>query len=129
MNYKNPLFTIILIVLPFFKIHSQIYVNELMQSNIDCVRDDLQEFPDSWIELYNNSEEEVNLQNWVISTIYNYDKGWKIKNAIKIKPKDYFLIYCDKVDKGIHTNFKLDSGKGGNIYLFNNKKRNCRLCP
>ena len=28
-------------------------INELMQSNIDCWMDDLNDFPDSWVELYN----------------------------------------------------------------------------
>ena len=30
-------------------------INELMQSNIDCWMDDLNDFPDSWVELYNPS--------------------------------------------------------------------------
>ena len=30
---------------------AQVVINELMQSNIDCVMDDLNEFPDSWVEL------------------------------------------------------------------------------
>ena len=28
---------------------SQLVINELMQSNVDCVMDDLNEFPDSWV--------------------------------------------------------------------------------
>jgi len=31
----------------------KLVINELMQSNIDCIMDDLNEFPDSWVELYN----------------------------------------------------------------------------
>ena len=31
-------------------------INELMQSNIDCVMDDINEFPDSWVELYNPTD-------------------------------------------------------------------------
>ena len=31
--------------------HAQLIINELMQSNIDCVMDDINEFPDSWVEL------------------------------------------------------------------------------
>ena len=34
--------------------HAQLVINELMQSNIDCVMDDLNDFPDSWVELYNS---------------------------------------------------------------------------
>ena len=32
---------------------AQLVINEIMQSNIDCVMDDINEFPDSWVELYN----------------------------------------------------------------------------
>ena len=39
-------------------------INELMQSNIDCVMDDRNEFPDSWVELYNNSGETVALKDY-----------------------------------------------------------------
>ena len=97
---------------------AKVWINEFMQSNIDIVRDDLQEFPDSWIELYNDSEEEINIQNWTISDDANYQNGWKIRDSIIISPKDYLLIYADKASKGLHTHFRLDSGNGGAIYLF-----------
>ncbi|MDE6769161.1 MAG: CotH kinase family protein, partial [Muribaculaceae bacterium] len=32
----------------------------------------------------------------------------------------FVVIYCDKVGKGLHTSFRLDSGKGGSVYLFHN---------
>ena len=39
-------------------------INELMQSNIDCVMDDRNEFPDSWVELYNSSDAPVQLKDY-----------------------------------------------------------------
>ena len=36
-------------------------INELMQSNIDCTMDDLNDFPDSWVELYNPTSTSMNL--------------------------------------------------------------------
>ena len=98
---------------------AKIWINELMQSNIDFLRDDLHEFPDSWIELYNDSDSPVNMQNWVISDNSSYKNGWKISISVSISPKSYLLIYADKASQGLHTNFRLDSGKGGAIYLFN----------
>jgi hypothetical protein len=35
--------------------NAQLVINELMQSNVDCLMDDQKEFPDSWVELYNTS--------------------------------------------------------------------------
>jgi len=39
----------------------QLRINELMQSNIDCIMDDLNDFPDSWVELYNSGTTSVDL--------------------------------------------------------------------
>ena len=39
-------------------------INEIMQSNVECIMDDIHEFPDSWVELYNNSDEAINLKDY-----------------------------------------------------------------
>ena len=31
--------------------NAQVVINEFMQSNIDCIVDDLNDCPDSWVEL------------------------------------------------------------------------------
>ena len=97
--------------------YAKIWINELMQSNIDVVRDDLQEFPDSWIELFNDSDQTINILNWTVSENSDYTKGWKITRSTTIAPKSYLLIYADKAATGLHANFHLDSGNGA-IYLF-----------
>jgi hypothetical protein len=95
-----------------------------MQSNIDLVRDDFQEFPDSWIELYNDSEQAVNIQNWTVSIDADYRKGWKITIPVSISPKSYKLIFADKANttrgrnSDLHTDYRLESGSGGAVYLF-----------
>ena len=43
-------------------------INEIMQSNVECIMDDIKEFPDSWVELYNNSDQTVNLKDYKIGT-------------------------------------------------------------
>jgi hypothetical protein len=88
-----------------------------MLSNIDLVRDDLQEFPDSWVELYNDGAQNVNIQNWYISDSPDYRQGWRITPYTLISSKGYLLIYCDKAASGLHASFRLDSS-GGSIYLF-----------
>ena len=105
-------------ILSPYNLLAKIWINELMQSNIDLVRDDLQEFPDSWIELYNDSNSAVNIQNWTISDVANYQNGWKISISAVISPKSYLLIYADKAAVGLHTHYRLDSGSGGSVYLF-----------
>ena len=119
-------FCLITFVLTYFfstSLSAKVWINEFVQSNIDFVRDDLQEFPDSWIELYNDSDQEVNIMNFTISIEAKYQNGWKIHVDTVIPPKSHLLIYADKASKGLHTNFHLDSSNGGAIYLFDASNR------
>ena len=98
--------------------HSQgLVINELMQSNIDCTMDDLNEFPDSWVELYNAGDSAVNLNDYLIGTDTDAGHAWQLPSKT-VAAKGYALIYCDKVGKRFHTDFHLESGKGCQVYLF-----------
>lgn len=91
-----------------------------MQSNIDCIMDDINEFPDSWVELYNPTDNDVNLLNYGLSLTENIDEAYKLPNH-NIPAKGYALIYCDKEGMDMHATFRLESGKDGSIYLFNSQ--------
>lgn len=104
-------------------VFSEVRITEIMQSNIDGIVDDSNEFPDSWVELYNDGGSAVNLKD------YQLGDGPKAKKACNLP--DYMLgahayavIYCDKdEDKGAwHMSFRLESGKDGIVYLFKNKE-------
>lgn len=97
---------------------AQVVINEIMQSNIDCITDDLNEFPDSWVELYNAGTERANLGTYSINISDDAAKAWKLPET-PLEPGDYAIVYCDKVGKGMHTNFRLESGKGAEVYLYN----------
>lgn len=121
---------------------SQLIINELMQSNIDCCMDDQNDFPDSWVELYNPTDADISLANYQIGTKINEKgqpvKAWQLPSNVEVPAKGYLLIYCDKsYDKlvedlsfkvglddeekeklRLHTNFRLESGKGCVVYLF-----------
>lgn len=97
-------------------------INELMQSNIDCIMDDLNDFPDSWVELYNPTTETINLQDYKLGTKDKASKAWQLP-AQNVLPGGFVVIYCDKAgeDDGVsamHTDFRLESGKGCEVYLF-----------
>ena len=119
MNFKKYILTAVVCVLTTYYAKAQMVINELMQSNIDCVMDDINEFPDSWVELYNTGTTAVNLQNYKIGLTDVASEAWKLPNQT-IGPKQYVLVYCDKEGNKLHTDFRLDSGKGGSVYLFNN---------
>ena len=92
-------------------------INELMQSNIECIMDDIKEFPDSWVELYNPTDAAINLKDYKISNKNKVAKAWQLPDK-QVPAKGFVVIYCDKDEKGLHTNFRLESGKDGNLYLF-----------
>lgn len=113
-------------------VHSQVVINELMQSNVDCVMDGLNNFPDSWVELYNAGDENVSLQQFQLGTTEDASSAWQLPDLTLEKGK-HLLVYCDKEGskpnslldekadeerRTLHTDFRLDSGKGCSVYLF-----------
>ena len=122
-------------------------INELMQSNVDVIMDDLNDFPDSWVELYNNSSIPISLSEYQIGIQVddnnNPVNAWQLPFNVVLPAHDHLLVYCDKAgeklqaemqmkrEKGeasdedverakLHTNFRLTSGKGCVVYLFKN---------
>ncbi len=96
---------------------AQLVINELMQSNIDCLKDDLNEFPDSWVELYNAGGKSETLSDYKLGDSDDAMKAYALP-SLSIAPGGYVVVFCDKADQGLHTDFRLDSGKGGSVYLF-----------
>lgn len=111
------LFTLILTALFATTIHAQVMINEVMQSNIDCVMDDINEFPDSWVELYNSGAVNINLNGYRIGLTEDVNEAYALPSK-SLAAKGHVLIYCDKEATGMHTDFRLESGKDGCIYLF-----------
>ena len=118
-NFLTALVLATSVASPVSTVHAQLIINELMQSNIDCVMDDINEFPDSWVELYNSGTTAVNLNSFSISDENDPKTAWTLPNKT-INPGAYILVYCDKEETGLHTPFRLESGKGGAVYLVSN---------
>ena len=110
-----------LLVMTTMLANAQLVINELMQSNVECIMDDIHEFPDSWVELYNPTDEDINLKDYKISNKNKEGKAWKLPDKT-VAAKGYVIIFCDKEGKGLHTDFRLESGKGCTVYLFSNKE-------
>ena len=95
-------------------------INELMQSNIENIMDDIKEFPDSWVELYNPTDAAINLKDYKISNKDKVKKAWQLPDK-QVPAGGFVVIYCDKEgkeDNRLHADFRLESGKDGNLYLF-----------
>lgn len=92
-------------------------VNELMASNAGEVMSPATNF-DSWIELYNPSDEVVNLNGMYLSNNPENLKLWKMPNGIGTIPaKGFKVVWLGSNDiKSTQAPFKLDCD-GGTIYL------------
>ena len=96
-------------------------INEIMQSNIDCLMIE-HDFPDSWVELYNPTDEDISLKNYYLSTSKDVTSAFQITSSSIIKAKSHLLILCDKESRALHTDFRLESTSSGILYLFDASK-------
>ena len=97
-----------------------IRINEVMQSNVNGIMDDLNEFPDSWVELYNEDTTAFDFTGYSISLSKDFSESFPLMEPTKIKPNGYLLIYCDKEDgRGPrHTDFRLECDEESCLYVF-----------
>lgn len=99
----------------------EVVINEIMQSNIDglMVNGD---FPDSWVELYNATDRDVNVGKYRIGEKNEWTKGYVIPDNTYIPAKGHLLLFCDKENMGLHTSFRIDAGKAS-LFLFDAEGR------
>ena len=111
-------YTLLFISLLSPALPGQVIINEVMQSNIDCTMDDINEFPDSWVELYNTASSGTTmLSNFSLGTQRDGSDAYQLP-ARGLVSHGYILVYCDKEATGMHTSFRIDSGKEAGVYLF-----------
>ncbi len=90
-------------------------INEVLAINSHTAIDpDFKAFSD-WIELYNHSNQTVNLGSYYLSDDINNTQKWRLP-ARSLVPGQHLLIWADKRDQGLHTNFSLD-GDGETVLL------------
>ena len=102
---------------------AQLVINEIMQSNVDCILDDLNQFPDSWVELYNAGSEAVELSDYALGETEDSELAWRLPSG-KLGSKCYRIIYCDteaSKDRK-HTDFHLNVSSGAQLFLFKDGK-------
>lgn len=91
--------------------NNSVVINELMASNTKSVRDQDGEY-DDWIELYNKSNESVDISRWILTdNPANLDK-YRFPENTQMKPNEYLIVWADENGKqtGYHANFKLSAG-------------------
>ncbi len=88
----------------------KLFINEIMIYNRNSLKDHDGDYSD-WIELYNKSEEEINLAGFGLTDNTDNLFKWTFSDVV-IKPHSYLLVWTSGKNKNIdindlHTNFSL----------------------
>lgn len=96
---------------------ARLVINEFMAANKQTIADEKNEY-DDWIELYNASEDSIDLTGFYLTDNLKSPSKWPFSGA-KIPAKGYLLVWADgNTGQGKwHANFKLDA-KGEQIGLY-----------
>jgi len=114
---------ILILFLPNFSYSQKLFINEFMASNVSEVIKyrpvDYDLFSD-WIEIYNDSSENIDLSGYYITDNLNNPLKWEIKDGTIIKSKGFVILWADGSGyHGVnnHLNFQL-SRTGEEIGLY-----------
>ncbi|MCH2585264.1 MAG: lamin tail domain-containing protein, partial [Planctomycetes bacterium] len=86
-------------------------ITEILSLNRSGLQDEDGEYSD-WIELYNNSDTEVNLAGYKLTDDLDDLTKWEFP-AVTLGPRRYLVIFASDKDRRLpnsqlHTNFKLE---------------------
>jgi len=96
-------------------------INEFLSDNYAGLQD-LEGNYNDWIELYNNSDQVINVLNFGLSDDLEHYNKWTFPN-LSIEPYQYFIIFASgnntSTETELHTNFKIKQ-LGEPLILTNN---------
>lgn len=100
---------------------SPVRINEIMSVNTITIRDENGDFSD-WVELYNPSEQTIDLTGWGLTDTETRPKGWEFPRT-EIGPNGYLVVFLSgknraEPGKELHADFKL-SQDGESVFLSN----------
>ena len=98
----------------FLSAKSQVVINEYSAANYDGFQDNYGEYED-WIEIYNTSGANVDLNGWYLSDKATNLTKWQFPSSFIIPSGNTVLVYCSGRDEIVgtnaHSNFKLTQTK------------------
>lgn len=101
-------------------INSQdVVINEFMADNMDgSPWSDQDNENDDWVELYNNTDNDISLKNYFLSDSQSFLHKWEFPEDAIILANDYLIVWADKDPQqvGLHTKFNLDKD-GDELFL------------
>ncbi|MAQ31209.1 MAG: hypothetical protein CMD26_00525 [Flavobacteriales bacterium] len=103
-----------------FGVFNGIMINEYSASNCDNDGGDCGDYED-WVELFNNSQEPVDLQGYFLSDKIDNLLKWQFPNSLILQPQEHVVIYASGLNPDLEistneTSFKLSQTKN-NEYI------------
>lgn len=98
--------------------YSPVILVEIMSRNRSALSDSAGRYSD-YIILYNRSTQEVSVNGWYLSDDSMNRRKWKLPDET-IPSGGTLIVYADKLDEGLHTNFALKS-EGEEVILSNSE--------
>lgn len=98
-----------------------VVINEVSASNSIYIND--YDKKNDWVELYNTTDEEIDLEGMYLSDNASKPQKWQIKASgtasTRIPAHGYKIIWCDKLDtdRELHASFKLGNDEGAQVLL------------
>lgn len=85
-------------------------INEFMASN-DATQADQDDEYDDWIELYNNTNSDIDVSGYFLSDDAEDPMQWEIPDGTVISANGYLMIWADNDEEqeSLHANFKLSA--------------------
>ncbi len=92
-------------------------INEFLTVNRAAAADQDGEY-DAWIELLNNSDEDLSLEGCYLSDDYRNPTRWAFPDTT-VAGRAFLIVWADRdsLQTGLHANFELGS-RGGSLFLF-----------
>ncbi|MGB0839091.1 MAG: CotH kinase family protein [Chitinophagales bacterium] len=99
---------------------AQVVINEVSSDNNRVLVDEFGDFSD-WIELYNPSNDALDLSLYFLSDKLDNLQRWQLPLGTSISPQGFLLVFAsgkDTIGQAIHTNFRLS--KAGEVLTLSN---------
>lgn len=117
MKYQIKI-TLIFLMLSTSSLYSEILISEVCTTNYKSYLDEEHQTPD-WIELYNNSDEKINIKDYRISDKNSFENAWILPDRV-MNPKERIVIFASgKSRNSSHRTFLIASGDGFTDYKTN----------
>ena len=101
---------------------SGIYINEFLASNSGVNTDSIYHAHVDWIEIYNGYDSIIDISGYYLTDKKSDTTKWSIPMGTRINPKEFLIVWADRQDTSLHTNYRL-SRSGGQIALYSSDKK------